>query len=149
MTGDATRWSLYGGALLLACNLLHKAEGNHLRWLGAADAFVAELDQRSPLARVAGAKVGGWAIRLAVVRGRHPTMTAGREAMLAELAAVKQALPRPSEAAREARSVLLRALAEGEAERIDAALWALAVTCGRAVLDTNLDKIHAGKAVGR
>lgn len=143
---DPNRWSLYCTALNMQVTLLYRAEGNHLRWLGAADDCLNELAKDSPLARMAAAKLAAYAVRLAVARRRHATNEAARDALVAELVAVTDALPRPAEALREARGAFLRALAEGDGERVDPALWELAKVAARAILGSKLERIHAGKA---
>lgn len=143
-----TPWSLYTTALGMQLTLLYRAEGNHLRWLGAIDDCLTELGKESPLARMAAAKVGAYAFRLAVARGRLATNEKARDAFVAELTAVTEPCVHPAGALREARGAFLRALAEGDAERIDAALWDLAKVAARAILASKLDKVHGGKATG-
>lgn len=135
---------LYCTALGMQERLLRRERGNHLRWLGAADAFIAELERGNSQARMAGAKVGAMAIGLAVARGRFDSSERALEAFAEEVrASAKERLPRPLEAAREARGAFVRALVEVDADRIDAALWALGQTAARAVLSTRFDAIDA------
>lgn len=137
-----TPWSLYCGALSMQCVLLARVQGNHLRWLGAVDACIAELAERSVLARMQAARLGAFALHAAVARGQYADVTRAREAFVGELAAVVADVPRPIEALREARGAFLRTLANDDAAEVDDALWGLATTAARAVLASKIDKPH-------